>query len=123
MPGPGWALVKLLRQLEKLSPSGGRAVTLRSIRVGLGRPGQKPLGFTNAALSRIHPLARRRGSRLHCSASARCFYAAPACPGPGRGPLSFLDGTGPLLDGLGVEPSGAVRRAHQRPGHHPREPE
>ena len=26
-PGPGWALVRLLRQLEKLLPSGGRTVT------------------------------------------------------------------------------------------------
>ena len=26
-PGPGWALVGLLRQLEKLPPSGGRTVT------------------------------------------------------------------------------------------------
>ena len=26
-PGPGWALVRLLRQLEKLPPSGGRTVT------------------------------------------------------------------------------------------------
>src|SRR6266566_1938015 len=68
---------------------------LRSIR--LSRPGQKPPGSGEF---------RATPNRHACARTLPC-----------------RDGTGPLLDGLGVQPAGPVGGPHQRSGHHAREPE